>query len=596
MAPSRPQLVGTFGMVASTHWLASGAGMAMLERGGNAYDAAVAAGFVLQVVEPHLNGPGGEVPIMHWSAANSSVEVVCGQGPAPQAASIARFRDLGLDVVPGTGLLAACVPGAFAAWTTLLEQHGTMELADVLEPAIGYARGGYPVAPGLSATVGRVRSLFEEQWPTSAAAWLSGDGPPAAGSMRRNLDLAHTFDRLIAAGAAKPSRETRIAAARDAFYRGFVAEEIARFVAETAAMDTSGRRHAGLLTADDLAAFEATVEPSLSFSYAGKVVHKAATWTQGLVLLQQLALLAHTDIAEVTRDSGRFVHTVVEAAKLAFADREAWYGDPAFVEVPVGDLLDPAYDRDRAALIGEEASFELRPGAPGGRTPLLPTQVVAADADAGAGEPTQADTRRARRQGAGSGDTVHLDVVDRWGNLVSATPSGAWLQSSPHIPTLGFCLGTRAQMFWLTEGLPSSLAPGKRPRSTLTPGLVVDDDGPWLAFGTPGGDNQDQWALTFLVTLLHHEPDLQLAIDAPTFNTEAFPNSFFPRASRPGSLTVEGHTARAAIDELQRRGHDLEVGPPWSQGWLSAVGRDPASGALRGAANPRGRQGYVVGR
>lgn len=596
MMPARPELIGSFGMVASTHWIASGAGMSMLERGGNAYDAAVAAGLVLQVIEPHLNGIGGEVPILHWSAAHGSVEVVCGQGPAPQAATIPAFRELGLDFVPGTGLLAACVPGAFAAWTRLLEEHGSLELSEVMEPAIFYATRGYPVSPRLHDTVASVEPIFRNDWPSSAAYWCASGGPPRAGSLQRNPAFGRTFSRLLEAARAGHSREQRIALARDAFYRGFVAESIARFCQRERILDSSGRRHSGLLTATDLASFEATVEPALSYNYAGKTIYKPSTWTQGLVMLQQLAILAHLDVGEVHRATGQFAHLVVEAAKLAFADREAWYGDPDFVDVPVGGLLDASYNRARAELVSDEASYDLRPGSPFGcPPPSMPDEIAASgsalDGRAGVGEPGQANPGAPPH-----GDTAHLDVADRWGNVVTAMPSGGWLQSSPYIPELGFCLGTRAQMFWLAEGLPASLEGGKRPRSTLSPGLASDDYGPWLAFGSPGGDNQDQWSLIFLLTVIHQGLDLQQAIDLPTFHTKHFPESFFPRQSRPGSLFIEGHAASAAIADLRTRGHDVTVDPPWSQSWLSAVGRGTEDGLLRGAANARDRHGYVVGR
>ena len=599
MSTPRPQLLGTFGMVASTHWLASAAGMAMLERGGNAYDAAVATGFVLQVVEPHLNGPAGEVPIIH-QAAGRDVEVVCGQGPAPRRATISRFRELGLELIPGTGLLAACVPGAFAAWTRLLAENGTMELGDVMAPAIAYARDGYPVSTRLSAAIREVLPLFEQHWVSSAATWLVGGRAPRPGTLLRNPTLASILQRLADAAAGPGTRGSRIDRAVDAFYRGFVADAIVRFAAGTAVMDTSGRAHHGLIEADDLDEFSARVEPALSLTYAGKTIHKPSTWTQGLVFLQQLAILSHTDVGAMPRRSADFAHVVTEAAKLAFADREAWYGDPDFVDVPVTGLLDPDYNRQRAALIGERASLDLRPGRPDGREPILAPDVTGVGSVLGVGEPGQAagsgEPGQVPPAQPVNGDTVHVDVVDHWGNYVAATPSGAWLQSSPTIPELGFCLGTRAQMFWLEDGLPGSLAGGKRPRSTLTPTLATDDDGPWLAFGSPGGDNQDQWSLTFLLTALHHESDLQLAIDAPTFYNRNAPDSFYPRAREPGRIVIEGHADAACIDELRARGHDVVVDEPSSQGWLSAVGRAEHPGLLRGAANARDRQGYVVGR
>ncbi|GAA1706015.1 gamma-glutamyltransferase [Nonomuraea bangladeshensis] len=595
MFTTRPELTGDFGMVAGTHWLASATGMSVLERGGNAFDAAVAAGFVLQVAEPHLNGPGGEVPILLWSEAEQRTHVVCGQGVAPAAATIERFRELGLDVVPGTGLLAATVPGAFGGWMLLLERWGTWRLADVLAAAIHYAEHGVPVLERVSATITAVEDLFTADWPTSAATWLPGGRVPEPGSRLANPVLAATYRRIVAeAEAASGTREGQLAAARHAWYEGFVAEAIADFSATTAWRDSSGEVHGGLLTGDDLAGWSATTEEPVGFDYRGHTVYKTGPWGQGPVFLQQLALLDGVDLDAMGYLSADYVHTVTEAAKLAFADREAWYGD---ADVPLADLLDPAYNAARRALIGPRASLDLLPGSPGGREPRLPVLPGArVPVTEGVGEPTvdTAGLERTLPDGQVRGDTCHVDVVDRWGNMVSATPSGGWLQSSPTIPALGFCLGTRAQMFWLQEGLPSSLRPGARPRTTLSPSFALKDGRPWLAFGTPGGDQQDQWSVNFFLALVHGGLNLQEAIDAPMFHTEHFPSSFFPRGARPGVLHVEERLEAGVVAELRRRGHEVEVQGPWSLGRLSAVARD--GGFLKAAANPRGAQGYAAGR
>jgi len=546
-------------MVASTHWLASAAGMAVLERGGNAFDAAIAAGLVLQVVEPHLNGPGGDLPAVFWSAEREEPLVLCAQGVAPAAATIDRFHDLGHELVPGTGVLAACVPGAFGGWLLLLREFGTLRLEDVLSYAIGYAESGFPTVPGITTTIERAEPLLR-QWPASAELYLP---PPRPGTLFRNPQLAATYRRIVA-DSRGGSREGELERAYELFYSGFVAEEI----------DAFARAEAGLLTGADLASWHPTLEPPLTFDYAGHTVCKAGPWGQGPVFLQQLALLAGFDLTELS--PAELVHVVTECAKLAFADREAFYGDPAFVDVPLERLLSREYNVERRGLVGEEASLELRPG--GGRLPRL----VDAPVTIGTGEPTLA------------GDTVHLDVADRFGNLVSATPSGGWLHSSPVIPALGWPLGTRAQMFWLEEGLASSLAPRKRPRTTLSPSLALRDGEPYLAFGSPGGDQQDQWSLHVFLRHVHFGLDLQAAIDAPEFQTDHFPSSFFPRKARLGSLTVEERLGREAIDDLRRRGHQVTVARDWALGRVSAVARD--GGQLRAAANPRGMQGYAVGR
>ena len=547
-------------MVASTHWLASATGMAILERGGNAFDAAVATGFTLQVVEPHLNGPGGDLPIVLWSAERGEPLVVCGQGTAPAAATIERFRELGHELVPGTGLLATCVPGAFDGWLLLLRDFGTLGLEDVLEQAIGYAENGYPVIPGITATIERTEPLLRT-WPGSAELYLPA---PRPGTLFRNPALAATYRRILEE-AGTGSRENRIDRARDAFYRGFVADEIDRF---------SGV-NGGLIAGGDLAGWEATVEQPVTYDYLGYTVCKTGPWGQGPVLLQQLALLAGLDLGSLDIGSAEYVHTIVECAKLAFADRDAFYGDPNFVDVPLDHLLSREYNDERRLLVGESASEELRPG--GGR---LPT-VVDATSTVGAGEPTR-------------GDTVHLDVADRFGNLVSATPSGGWLQSSPVIPALGWPLGTRAQMFWLEEGLPASLAPGKRPRTTLSPSIALREGEPYLAFGTPGGDQQDQWSLHVFLNHVHGGLDLQASIDRPNFHTDHFPASFYPRQVELRSLSIEDRFGRDVLDDLRDRGHDVEAAGDWSLGRVSAVGRE--DGTLKAGASPRGMQGYAVGR
>jgi gamma-glutamyltranspeptidase/glutathione hydrolase len=552
---TRPELRGSFGAVASTHWLASASGMAVLERGGNAFDAACAAGFVLQVVEPHLNGPGGDLPAIFWAAGRGEPLVLCAQGVSPAAATIERYRSLGHELVPGTGLLAACVPGSFDGWLLLLEQFGTWRLGDVLEFAIGYADGGYPVVPGITFTIERTESLLRE-WPSSAELYLPA---PRPGSTFRNPRLAATWRRLLGESRGG-SREAEIERARQTYYEGFIAAEIDGFSSD----------HGGLLTGADLAGWRATLEPPATIDYRGLTVCKTAAWGQGPAGLQQLALLEGFDVAGMSE--AELVHVTTECAKLAFADRDANYGDAG---VPLDRLLWRAYTDERRALIGEESSGELRPGL--GR---LPTLVAAPDA-VGAGEPMR-------------GDTVHLDIADRFGNLISATPSGGWLQSSPTIPALGWPLGSRAQMFWLEAGLPSSLAPGKRPRTTLSPGLVLRDGEPWLAYGTPGGDQQEQWALHVLLRHVDRGLNLQEAIDAPEWHTDHLISSFYPRQVALRSLQVESRFGGDVVTDLRRRGHDVTVAGPWSLGRVSAVAREGAE--LRAAANARDMQGYAVAR
>ena len=586
---TRPELKGTFGMVSSTHWLATQCGMAVLEQGGNAFDAAVAAGFVLQVVEPHLNGLGGEVPILLWDVSRGRAEVICGQGAAPRSASIDAIRALELEDIPGTGLLAACVPGAFGGWMTLLRDHGTWPIGDVMRFAIEYAEAGYPLMARIAGTIAMVEGLFREHWPTSAAVYLR-DGLPAPGARFRNPDLGATYRRLVGQGEAAGSRrESQIDAALSAFYAGFVAEAVEKHC-RAELMDSSGTAHQGLLEAADFAAFQARHEQPLTVEFEGWTVAKCGPWSQGPVFLQQLRLLDGLDLRAAGFLSAGHIHSVIECAKLAFADRDAWYADPDFAEVPIEDLLSRDYAAARRELLGESASLELRPGAPGGRSPRLPRrtgQAVAEGHWTGTGAQAVGEVR---------GDTVHVAAADRHGNMVACTPSGGWLQSSPAVAGLGFCLGTRAQMLNLDPGHPNRLEGGKRPRTTLSPSFVLRDGEPRLAFGTPGGDQQDQWSLEFFLAHAVFDHDLQAAIDAPMFHTAHFPSSFAPHAAEPRSLYIESRVEPGVLDELQSRGHEMVDSGPWSLGRMCAVGRDPETGMLSAAANPRGGQGYAAGR
>lgn len=596
MFTTRPEIRGTFGVVTSTHWVASAVGMAALERGGNAFDAAVACGFTLQVVEPHLNGPGGDLPAVFYSRREDRVRVLCAQGPAPAAATIDAYRGLGLDLIPGSGFLAAVVPGAFDGWMTLLRDYGTHSLRDVLSPAIGYARNGYPVVERITATVDTVRELFETEWPTSAAVYLKGGRPPQPGSLFANPAMADTYARILAeAEAGGGSREAVIDRARAIWAKGWVAAAIDRFVHAEPLMDVSGRRHRGLLTAQDMAEWQPTYEDPATYDYGRYRVCKGGPWSQGPALLQALAILDGMGVADMDPTGPDFVHAVTEAIKLAFADREAFYGDPDFVDVPMRQLLSPEYNAGRRALIGDRASLELRPGTVAGYERSLAAALgVDASVDPralesmGVGEPTVS------KSGVSSGDTVHMDIIDRDGNMFSATPSGGWLQSSPIIPELGFCLGNRAQMFWLDESSPSALAPRKRPRTTLSPGFALRDGEPYLAFGTPGGDQQDQWALLLFLHHADHGMNLQEAIDCPAFHSEHFPSSFWPRGRKPGRVVLEGQFPKATVEALAARGHDVQVGEDWSEGRLTAAAKD--GDMLKAAANPRGMQGYAVGR
>ena len=605
---TRPELRGTFGAVSATHWLASAAGMSLLENGHTAFDAAVTAGFVLQIVEPHLNGPGGEVPIIVTPAGQRPV-VISGQGPSPAKATLAHFQQLGLDLVPGTGLLPACVPGAFGAWLTLLRDYGTAELEDVLAPAIYYAENGHPIVPRIANTIATMRELFETHWHTSAALYLPNGQAPEAGRLLRNPEVARLYRHILDEAKGASTREARIEAALAYWYEGPVAERIGAFCANEEVWDVSGRHHTGLLSADDMAGWRPSVEAPLSVEYGEYEVFKCGPWSQGPALLQTLNILSGTDIGKCDPLDAEFVHLVTEATKLAMADRDAWYGDDG--NVPVDALLSADYAAQRRALIGKDASREIVPGAPLGQAPDFPPQRpfgTIKQPGLGGGEPTVAkDTTpptdregepSLNAAGAQRGDTVQVSAVDRWGNMVSATPSGGWFQSSPVIPELGFSLTTRGQMFWLQEGLASSMRPGVRPRTTLTPTTVFKDGVAYLALGTPGGDQQEQWQLQFLLRLIHGGYGIQQAIDAPAFHTDHLLSSFWPREVGLGSLTVEARFGDMAINALRSRGHEVTVGDPWSEGRLTVVGRqmDGDDQLVLAGSNPRGMQGYAIAR
>lgn len=578
----RPTIMCTRGVVAAGHYLAAEAGLHILRAGGNAMDAAAATGFALGVLEPHQNGIGGEVPVLVYSASDGQVHAVSGHGVAPAAATIERYRELGVtDVIPGDGFLGALVPPVVDTWIAVLRMFGTMKLADVLTPAMNLAEGGFPMSAGLHWAIAGSAERFRSEWPSSAAKFLPDGGPPPVGSVWRQPELAATFRRLIEAEGSAAGREAGLQAARDRLYRGDMAETIVEFAGTTPVKDASGQEHTALLTLDDFAGFSARVEQPVWVSYKGLEIHKCSSWTQGPVLLQSLRLLEGFPLAEMGHNSADYIHTVVECMKLAYADREFYYGDPEFVDVPFERLLSAEYAAERRGLVNaRRASMMLRPG---GYEPLRADRL----ADVlGAFLPEGAPDKAA-------GDTTKLEAADGDGNMVSATPSGGWLMSSPVVPGIGFPLGTRGQMFSLVEGHPNSLEPGKRPRSSLTPSLATRNGKAYLAFGSPGGDCQDQWALQFLLNVVEFGMSLQEAAEAPTFHTAHFPSSFYPRRAEPGVVYVEGRVPDRVRIELQNRGHVVKVRGDWSsQNVLAAMSDD---GVLKAAASPRLETGYALG-
>ncbi len=576
-----PLVMGRQAILATEHYLSAAAGARMFACGGNAIDAAIAATFVEGVVNPHMHTIGGEAPMLIYSASARRVIAINGNMMAPAGATIAHFRALGVELIPGAGLLAAGVPAAFDALVTALRDFGTRSLAEVLEPALELASDGFPMHVGLcgdpnlpdDAIAGAGASLrsnakrFLTKWPSSGRVYLPDGKVPTPGSVLKNPALANFFKRVLdsESGAKNRGREAGLEAARDRFYRGDIARDIVAW------SDANG----GLLEATDLERFTTRLETPATADYRGVTVFKCGPWSQGPVFLQQLKLLEGFDLSAMGHNSADYIHTVIEAAKLSFADREAYYGDPEFIEVPLAGLLSDRYAAIRRELIDSaHASMDQRPGDPVAMRAMR-------DAPAAGARPW-------------GGGTIHVTAADRAGNMIAVTASGGWIPSSPVIDALGFPLGTRMQTFYLDERHPNALVPGKRPRTTLSPSLAMRNGVPYLAFGTPGGDQQDQWTLQFFLNVVNFGMDLQAAIEAPKFSTPHFPSTFYPHDNRPGVLRVEDRVPAEVRDALAARGHKIEVRPPWSEGHVLGVSIDTRTGVLSGGADPRGQAAPVM--
>ncbi len=580
----RPTLMGTRGMVATEHYLSAEAGMRILQAGGNAFDAAVAATLAEGVLNPHMHTFGGEVSALVYNARDKKVFSINGDTVAPRAATIDWFKRHEIPIIPFTGVLAAGPCAAPDALITTLERFGSLSFSQVVEPALELAEGGFPLhkalrgpAPAYMLTdfsIAGNADHFRKAWPSSAKVYLPGDRLPEVGEVLKNPDLGRTFRRLINAEHRVQSqgRTRGLAAARNVFYHG----EIAQIIAAHA------QAHGGLLTVEDLATFRCKIEEPVALNYRGYDVYKCGPWSQGPVFLQQLAILEGYDLNGMGHNSADYIHTVVETTKLAFADREQYYGDPDFVNVPLAGLLSKEYATNRRALIDpRRASSEQRPGNPRTGAALLTGEEIFA----------------ARNWGPG---TVYVTVVDKERNMASFTPSGAWIPSSPVIDGLGFPLGTRVQTFYLDPRHPNALVPGKRPRTTLTPTLVLRNGAPCMVFGTPGGDQQDQWTLQFFLNVVEFGMEVQDAIEAPRFSSAHFPSSFYPHNAVPGLLRAEDRIPEAVRRELAARGHKLEVKEEWSEGDVLGICVDLDRGILRGGADPRGEQSkrmpsYAIG-
>lgn len=577
-----PLVMGRRAMIATEHYLSASAGARIFAIGGNAIDAAVAATFVEGLVNPHMHTIGGEAPMLIYSASARRVVAINGNMMAPARATIAHFRALGIELIPGAGLLAAGVPAAFDALVTALRDFGTRSLADVIEPALQLAADGFPMHIGLSgdpdiaeedlagaagASLRHLANRFLTKWPSSGRVYLPDGKVPRPGSVLKNPALADFFKRVLDAEATAKNRgrEAGLDAARERFYRGDIARDIVAW------SDANG----GLLATSDLERFTTRLESPVSADYRGVTVFKCGSWSQGPVFLQQLKLLEGFDLAAMGHNSAAYIHSVIEAAKLAFADREAYYGDPEFIDVPLAGLLSDRYAALRRELIDPaHASMEQRPGDPIAMRALR---------DTGASE--------ARPWGGG---TIHVTAADRDGNMIAVTASGGWIPSSPVIDALGFPLGSRMQTFYLEEGHPNALVPGKRPRTTLSPSIAMVKGEPYLAFGTPGGDQQDQWTLQFFLDMVDFGMDLQEAIEAPKFSTPHFPSTFYPHDSHPGVLRIEDRIPANVRDALAARGHKVVACAPWSEGRVLGVQINTRTGVLAGGADPRGQAIPVV--
>ena len=593
---TRPEIMARRYVVTSGHYLATAAGVHIMERGGNAIDAAAAMCICLNLLEPYSNGIGGEAPTLIYSAAEGKPFAISGMGCSPAALTIDYCREHGIDLIPGDGYLPACVPATLDTWACAVARFGRLRFADILAPAIELAEQGFPVYPAFSRSTEDKAKLFLERYPSTAAIYCPGGRIPCVGERFRNPDFAATLRTMVAAEEASGGgRERGIEAARDVFYRGPIAERIVRFIADPL-LDASGEEHAGLLTMDDMAAWRAAAETPCSVDFRGVEVHKCGPWTQGPVFLQQLRLLDGFDLQGMGHNSADYLHAVIECAKLAFADREAYYGDPEHDQVPLDRLLSAGYADDRRKAIGDDASGELVAGPLGAEG--LPLADVLADNRAALGPIANGRAGREAGEGAGHahmGDTTHCDAIDADGNMVACTPSGGWIGSSPVVPGLGFPIGTRAQMFYLNPNRANAAAGRKRPRATLTPSLVTREGRPEMVFGTPGGDGQDQWTLQVFLNHRVFGMPLQQALEAPTVHSTHFPSSFYPRRAYQRGVSAESRIDAGVLDELRRRGHEVRMTGPWGHGKPMAARIDAEQGVIRGGVSPRAVIGYALG-
>ncbi len=570
----RPLLMGTHQAVSTGHYLATLAAMRILDRGGNAIDAGVAAGLCLGVLYPDMVSVAGVAPIIVYLADRQEVTTISGLGRWPRRASTEYFQEHCGGKIP-RGILRTVVPAAPDAWITALEIYGTMSFADVVGGAIALAVDGYPAHPLMCEIIAEHAAEYAE-WESSAAIFLPNGRPPRPGEVFYQKDLARSLRLMAAAEHATrgSGRAAALNAAREAFYKGEIADAIVRY----------HRANGGLLSHDDLAEFRVRVEPPVSTRFHGYEVFACGPWCQGPVLPQVLNLLEGFDLAALQHNSPEYIHVLTEALKLVYADRERYYGDPEFVDVPIDGLLSKAYAKERAQkLEREKAHPEMPPfGNPWAFSRQRPSWQASPKP-----QPSEVP-------GPESLDTTYLCVVDRYGNVFSATPSDG-SSATPVIPGTGLHISPRGSQSWAEPGHASSIQPWKRPRLTPNPALALKDGKPFMAFGTPGGDVQCQAMLQVFLNIVAFGLDPQQAVEAPRFSTASFPNSFEPHAYHPGRLNMEESIDAGVRAELAARGHKVQLWPEraWRAGAVCTILIDPETKVLKAAADPR-RQNYAL--
>ena len=580
---SRPVVLGTQGIVSSGHCLTSMSAARMLLSGGNAFDATVAGGFAAAVVEPAASYTlCSEGTFMVYHAGSGRVQALSGQGTAPGKATIDLFESKGLDKIPtGPGPnaeLSFTVPGIVDALLLMLEQYGTKTLAETLAPALEYAQQGMPMYHKLRESL--MSTATQDQfrlYPPGGLDVFYQDGEaPAVGQPLRQPQLGATLQALIdAERACSGSRLDGIAAAREAFYRGPIAETIVQCAQSVG----------GLFSSEDLASYRASFDEPVKTDFMGFEVFGQPTWTQGAVLLQALNILEGFDLKSMGHNSTDYIHTVAEALKLAFADREQFYGDPKFSTIPIDGLLSKEYAKIRATLIESSRAMPEMP------KPGDPWKFSSLSSN-GASRPVAIPAGGTASKGDEQG-TTHFAVIDRDGSMVAATPSGGVWGKSVYFPEIGSALSTRSEMFVLERGHPNGLEGGKRPRTTLVNYLVAKNGVPFMTAGCPGGDAQAQANLQLILNSLVFGMDPQESVEAPRFATQTLINSFYPRVYLPGQLNVEKGTPADVQAELEKRGHKVtEVNASGTGAVVTR--RDPESGAMAAGADPR-RDTYAIG-